>query len=145
MAADSSAMLLPDPFALTPDPAVYLPRPATEAALADVLRSVNNSRTRTALIGPPGLGKTLMLHLIAVRAEDKFKTVYLPYAALPPEELSAWALNLLGAPETSDPVAVLCSSAKRLRERGFPLLLTVDDAGAMPVATARWMGDVLND
>jgi hypothetical protein len=93
-----------DPFAITPDPEVYVPRAATEAARKELLRSACNPAKTSALIGPPGLGKTLLLELLAQQVPDDMQTVYLPYAALPPVELCAWALGLLGSPVADDPI-----------------------------------------
>ncbi|MBW2577602.1 MAG: AAA family ATPase [Deltaproteobacteria bacterium] len=134
-----------DPFAITPDPNVYVPRTATETARKDLLRSASNPRKTTALIGPPGLGKTLLLHLLVEEAPEDLQTVYLPYAALPPEELCGWALGLLGLPENGDSIGALQAHSRDLSERGSSLLLLIDDAGAMPVATARWAGELVQN
>ncbi|MCH7645065.1 MAG: AAA family ATPase [Myxococcales bacterium] len=127
-----------DPFGITPDPSVYVPRAATETARKELLRSACNPAKTTALIGPPGLGKTLLLHLLAEDAPEDIKTVYLPYATLPPEELCASALRLLDSSVAGDPIAVLQAFSRDLREQGSSLLMLIDDAGAMPIATARW-------
>jgi hypothetical protein len=134
-----------DPFAITPDPNVYVPRTATETARKELLRSACNPRKTTALIGPPGLGKTLLLHLLVEEAPEDLQTVYLPYAALPPEELCGWALGLLGLPGTGDSIGALQAHSRDLSERGSSLLLLIDDAGAMPVATARWAGELVQN
>jgi len=137
--------LTSDPFAITPDPEVYVPRAATETARKELLRSACNPAKTTALIGPPGLGKTLLLHLLAREAPDEMQCVYLPYAALPPEELCAWALGLLGLPNADDPIGALQAFGRDLREQGASLLITIDDAGAMPIATARWAGEFVEN
>ncbi|MBW2542896.1 MAG: AAA family ATPase [Deltaproteobacteria bacterium] len=134
-----------DPFAITPDPNVYVPRSATETARRDLLRSACNPAKTTALIGPPGLGKTLLLHLLVKEAPEDLQTVYLPYAALPPEELCSWALGLLGLPGSEDPIEALRAHGRALSERGASLLLLIDDAGAMPIATARWAGELVRN
>lgn len=130
-----------DPFAITPDPEVYVPRAATEAARKALLRSACNPAKTTALIGPPGLGKTLLLHLLGQEAPDDMQTVYLPDAALPPAELCAWALGLLGSPVAADPIGALQAFGRDLREQRSSLLILIDDVGAMPIATARWAGE----
>ena len=56
----SSPIALPDPFGLTADPDGYVPRPATEEALAALLKTLREGRRPAALLGPPGLGKTLL-------------------------------------------------------------------------------------
>jgi hypothetical protein len=134
-----------DPFAITPDPGVYVPRAATETARRELLRSACNPAKTTALIGPPGLGKTLLLHLLAEEVPEDMQTVYLPYAALPPAELCAWALGLLGSPAGDDPIGALQALGRDLRERGSSLLMSIDDAGAMPIATARWAGELVEN
>jgi hypothetical protein len=73
------------------------------------------------------------------------QTVYLPYAALPPAELCAWTLGLLGSPATDDPIGALQALSRDLREQGSSLLILIDDAGAMPIATARWAGELLQN
>jgi type II secretory pathway predicted ATPase ExeA len=134
-----------DPFAITPDPGVYVPRASTETARHELLRSACNPEKTTALIGPPGLGKTLLLHVLAEEAPEDMQTVYLPYAALPPTEFCAWALGLLGSPAADDPIETLQALGRELRERGSSLLMLVDDAGAMPIATARWVGELVQN
>jgi len=122
-----------------------VPRVATETAREDLLRSACNPAKTTALIGPPGLGKTLLLHLLAREVPEDMQTAYLPYAALPPAELCAWALGLLGLPAADDPIAALQAFGGDLREQGLSLLILIDDAGAMPIATARWAGEFVQN
>jgi type II secretory pathway predicted ATPase ExeA len=134
-----------DPFAITPDPGVYVPREATETARKELLRSACNPAKTSALIGPPGLGKTLLLHLLAEEVPEETQTVYLPYAALPPAEICAWTLGLLGSPVAENPIAALQALSRDLHEQGSSLLLLIDDAGAMPIATARWAGEFVQN
>jgi type II secretory pathway predicted ATPase ExeA len=134
---------LPDPFGLTADPDGYVPRAATEQALAALCATLREGRRPAALLGPPGLGKTLLLHLVARRLDDRLRSIYLPYAALPLDELCAWGLSLLGISQSSDTIGDLTQMAHELLSRGSGLLLLVDDAGAMPLPTARKLGDLV--
>ena len=139
----SAPAALPDPFGLTADPDSYVPRDATERALGALVKTLRDGRRPAALIGPPGLGKTLLLHLAGQRLNDRLRSVYLPYAALPLDELCAWALSLLGFSQSDDTIGDLIQTASNLFARGSGLLLLVDDGGAMPLATARKLGDLV--
>lgn len=135
--------VLPDPFALTANLAAYVPRAATERALAELEGAIRTGRNPAALTGPPGLGKTLLLHLVAARLGRELHPVYLPYGALPPYELAALALGMLDRPHTDDdPAAALRAFADELHAEGSALLLLVDDASSMPLETARWLGEL---
>ena len=135
--------LLLDPFANVPDADVYVPRDATDLSLRMLLESVRSSGKCTALIGPSGLGKSLLLQTLAARVRDEWETVYLSHAALPPQELGAWALRLLGSPSADDPAAALRAFGKHLLEEQSALLIMIDDAGALPDDTARWVGRLI--
>jgi len=118
-----------------------VPRAEIEAALGRILRAVEEQRRPAVLTGPAGLGKTLLLHLVAERARRPWRPVYLPYATLSPEGLCAWALSALGEPPGDSPAEALDAVLRELRQRGAGVLLLVDDAGAMPRETAGWLRD----
>ena len=139
----SAAATSRDPFGLTADIEGYVPREATEQALASLVATLRDGRRPAALIGPPGLGKTLLLHLVARRLDDRLRAIYLPYAALPLDELCAWALSLLGFSQSDDTIGDLIQTASQLFSRGSGLLLLIDDASAMPLPTARKLGDLV--
>ncbi|HVP29980.1 MAG TPA: AAA family ATPase [Myxococcota bacterium] len=128
-----------DPFGPTADAASYVARPETERVLEDLAGWALQDRPAALLVGPPGIGKTLILRVLERRLEAVCRCVALPYAALPAQELCAWALGLLGepAPSAGDAEATLVSTAERLARTGRPLLVLVDDASAMPADTAR--------
>jgi type II secretory pathway predicted ATPase ExeA len=132
-----------DPFGLTADPERYVPREATEQALAALEQTLREGRRPAALVGPPGLGKTLLLHMVGMRLDDRLRPVYLPYAALPLDELCAWALSLLGFSHSDDTIGDLMQTASQQNARGSGLLLLIDDASAMPLPTARKLGDLV--
>jgi general secretion pathway protein A len=134
---------LREPFGVTADPAAYVPRDATEDALAALARALEAGNGLAALHGPPGIGKSLLLRVLARRVAARLQTVFLPYGALEAGELFAWALGLLDLRGAEDAGAALLEHAARLRARDSGLLLLVDDADAMPAETARALVDAV--
>jgi type II secretory pathway predicted ATPase ExeA len=125
-----------DPFRVTADPAAYLPREATESALARLEDGLRRGCRVLVLSGPPGQGKTLLLHVLARRLERAFRSLYLPYASLDWRDLCAWVLGLLGEPAGAFPDRELLGSARHSAQAGRPLLLLVDEASSIPLETA---------
>ncbi len=135
-------------FGETANPGDYVPRAATEDALLELERLVRAGRT-TALTAPPGLGKSLLLRLLARRLAPEFCALFLPYGAVTLEELCAWTLGLLDGPGPDpgpdDPLRALLLEARRRAEQGELLLLLIDDAGSMPVETARELSALVRE
>jgi type II secretory pathway predicted ATPase ExeA len=128
------------PFGETANPDEYVPRGATEAALHELERLVSQARP-AALISAPGLGKTLLLHLLARRLGYRLRFLYLPYGAMPLEELCAWALGRLQEPSEGNPTEALLRCATAWRSQGgSALVLTIDDASSLTLETARALG-----
>ncbi|HVH06211.1 MAG TPA: AAA family ATPase [Myxococcota bacterium] len=125
-----------DPFALTADAAAYLPREATESALGRLEDGFRRGRRVQVLSGPPGLGKTLLSHVLAARLAATFRSVYLPYASLGWTDLCTWILGLLGEPPGAFPDRELLASARRSALAGRPLLLVLDEASGIPPEAA---------
>ena len=81
------------PFKNTVDAAAYIPRAETDRVLARIEEAVERGDPITALVGPPGLGKSLLLHVLAERLSLRFRTAYVPFATVPAEEVYSWLLS----------------------------------------------------
>jgi type II secretory pathway predicted ATPase ExeA len=132
-----------DPFSDNPDPALYVPRDATERALASLLDCVTAPGRHALLLSPPGTGKTLLLHLLETRLPSGLGAVYVPNPVLDPSELSTWTLGRLGSPRFPDPDGVLRAYAAHRAQCGGALVWLIDDADLLPPATARWLLDAV--
>jgi type II secretory pathway predicted ATPase ExeA len=131
-----------DPFGDTCDPRLYVPRAATEEALAALRASVAAGRGVTVLSGPAGLGKTMLLRVLATQLVGA-RCVYLGYPSLGIEELARVALDALG--ELADPSrAAERLAAAAQRGPGSRVVLLVDDASALPLPTARALRAIVN-
>jgi type II secretory pathway predicted ATPase ExeA len=126
-----------DPFGLSSDASLYLPRPAAEEALGQVLSYLRVGATQIALVGPDGIGKTLLLRVIASRLEGAVRVVDVPYPALPADEVASWVLNLMGVAPSPDPERTLVQRARQLREEGSGLVILLDDAVSTPLPSLR--------
>ncbi|HEX5066545.1 MAG TPA: ATP-binding protein [Myxococcota bacterium] len=132
----SDARVAGEAFALTSDPGAYVPSPERERALAQ-MASALMAGSVPCLEGPTGIGKTLLLQLLAQRVSDRFDPLYLPYPMLSTPELCTLAIGLLGHELTPDPEATLLRIAAQRAARGRPLLLLIDDATSLPPDSAR--------
>jgi type II secretory pathway predicted ATPase ExeA len=140
----SSQAAASDPFGTTANPAHYVPRPATDRALDELERHLRGGARCVALVGPPGLGKTLLLKVLGEQLADVFQVARLPYPALSGAELCAWVLAALGAPEAADPEGALLDLAFRSAAGGREILLLVDDASALPPGAARSLATLVD-
>jgi hypothetical protein len=141
MSGTSGERVARDPFGPAASPSAYVPFAATEQALREIEASLRAGRV-AALIGPPGLGKSLLFHRLASQ-ERQLQALYVPYCTLSLAELSSFALGLLGWSGGPDPVVALAQHARSLGARRSGVLLLIDDAGAMPLETAFGLEGVL--
>lgn len=136
-----SQTTIAEPFALTTSPAVYLPRPDTERALDELEEWVENGTTSSIWItGPPGMGKTLLLRVLADRLTGRRLCVYILYPVLDPKQLATWVLDALGELVGDAPQDRIAGLAEQRAEQGG-LLLLIDDAMWMPPATRSALDD----
>jgi type II secretory pathway predicted ATPase ExeA len=125
----------PDPFSLTANPNLYVRRSATERALEELEARIERGARTVVLIGPAGIGKTLLLRVLAERLRPRYRVACLPYPALPPAALCRWALQLLGDARAEDPERELTERAQQESAAGRPVVLLLDDVDSMPPST----------
>jgi len=125
------------PFETPVDAGAYVPRRETEQALRRLVDAVLDGDRPAALVGPPGLGKTLLLHRLAVRVAAALRPVLVADAARPAAAICAEVLARLGMPATGDPEAALLAHARRYADRDSALLILLDDAHRASPETAR--------
>ena len=127
---------LPDPFAIQADPALYVPRRATEEALDELERGLAGApQGAVCFTGPPGIGKSLLLRVLAAELAERYTTAYLPYARLPAGGLWMCVATELGLDAGRDPKRAVRRLLGELAAARRMLLLQVDDASALPAET----------
>jgi len=120
-----STVAASDPFESTANPARYVPRPATERVLRTIEQALEDQAGPVALTGPTGLGKTMLLHVLAERLAGRFRIVRVPYPALSGPELCRWVLEGLDEPASvagDDPEGALLDLAFRGAAGGREIL-----------------------
>ena len=129
-----------DPFGRTADPARYVPRDASERALEALERGIERSPHAVLLEGPAGMGKTLLLRILAEQLGARWRPTYLPYPRLDVASLCRWVLDDIGLESGADPIATFMALAEELaREGQAGLALLIDDAQHLPDETLAWL------
>ncbi|MDP6980196.1 MAG: AAA family ATPase [Myxococcota bacterium] len=118
------------------DPHGYIPRRASEEVLRCLSSLVRDGEPAVVLHGPSGIGKTMLMRVLAERFEDERRVAYVPLSDAPAPELTHRVLDELSEPATDDPAADLVRVASSA-SRGEPrLLVLVDHADLAPIASS---------
>lgn len=151
-AAQSLAQASRRAFSETSDPDAYVERAATANALAAIeawLDADALGSTVAAIVGTPGIGKTMLLRVVAARLFDTppllagtlaaahARALYVPHPGLTPVDLATWVHAQLGRPCPALPDAAAAGTALLALGGSLPLVLLVDDADAMPPETTQ--------
>jgi hypothetical protein len=121
-----------------PSPDAYVPRAEAEGALEVIETALRGGSPLAALVGPPGVGKTLLLRVLERRWAPR--ALFAPLAAFSPTELSQWVLALAGENSGDDPEAALRRWLDARAGQGASVRLLLDEAQSIPIETARWLG-----
>jgi type II secretory pathway predicted ATPase ExeA len=128
-------------FVATTDPRRYVPRAATDAALLWLERRVVGGEAPAALLcGDAGMGKSLLLRVLALRLRDRFRAVAVPALDVDAATLCTMVLDHLKTDPGDDAERALLLHAAKLESRGSGLLLLIDDAQRLSLATAGRLG-----
>lgn len=123
------------PFENGADARAYYPGESHQAALLKLRYVIENRHGAALLAGGYGVGKTLLVRLLAEQLSDRFKPLaHLVYPQMPADELLAFLAAELGAaPPTSSPT--VADSVQRLQQRltgaaqeGRHVVVAIDDA-----------------
>jgi len=125
-----------NPFVQNGDPRRYLPRPACETALAELERALRAGALATLLAGPAGIGKSLLLRVLAHRLRRDFRVVLVPGLRLAAHQICDWALELLRTARSEDPERDLAMQAADWKRRGSALVIAIHDAHELSPETA---------
>ena len=123
-----------------PDPALYVPSTEMEQALATAEGALRSGERPVVVTGPPGIGKTLLLRLLAARGAAPDHFLYVPFLAFPADDLARWLLGLLGARARTE--RTLLGRLRARRKEGGRTVLLVDEAQAIPPETAGRLADL---
>ncbi len=94
--------LAEQPFGVTPNPRYLYMTPTHREAMASILYAVMENRGFSALIAPPGMGKTTLLFELLQRFNHSMRTVFLFQFQPSPEGLLRNLLAELGIPDEGE-------------------------------------------
>ena len=122
-----------NPFSLTPDPACFFPNPHHEDALATLIDSLHKHQGMGALLGEAGLGKTLLLRVYLMLAQQRqYESVYVAYTDLTFRTLLQTLYQALGLDFATATLDMLLAACQQ-----YPVILGIDDAHLMPTLTLK--------
>ena len=96
-----------------------------------------------AAIGVEGSGKTALLRALREAPPARSLCVPVPIPTLEPGDFARWCLHALGEVPSASSMAALQHRGEREASRGRQLLLLIDDADRLPLATAEALGGLL--
>lgn len=132
-------------FVASANPRRYLARPATEEALALLERRVVGDRAEaTLLVGPPGIGKSMLLRVLAQRlrstVRSTLRSVTLGAGDIDAPTLCAFVLDQLHRDASDDPEQAILLLAADWSAKRSALVIAIDAAERLPLETAGRLG-----
>jgi len=128
--------LAEQPFGVTPDPRFLYMTPTHREAMASILYGVMENRGFSALIAPPGMGKTTLLFELFKRCGQSMRTVFLFQFQPTPEMLLRNLLAELGILDEGKDFAGMQEKLNQtiLQEakQGKRIVVVVDETQSLP-------------
>lgn len=123
------------PFEATNDPAFYYPVAAHHAARLKIQYAIECRRAAALLVGPPGIGKSLLVHSLTKQLTEASSTpiARIDYPLLSSEEMlcslaCAWSTSPYKGKTSEEHLRQLTATLQGLRESGKHGLLIVEEA-----------------
>jgi ATPase subunit of ABC transporter with duplicated ATPase domains len=128
-------------FVANADTRRYLPRPATEEALVLLEQRVVVERAEaTLLVGPPGIGKSMLLRVLAQRLRRTLRSVTLGAGDIDAPTFCSFVLDQLHRDASEDPEQAILLLAADFSAKRSALVIAIDAAERLPLATAGRLG-----
>ena len=137
------------PFRLRPDADFLYSGPEYLRARVNVLAALRSSSRVVLLMGPPGVGKTMLVEDVLREITGQFAPCRINQPHISATELiQALLLQLGAAPADAEanrsrPLAELTESLGHVEVRDVAPLLVVDDAQLLSASTLRMFGEIL--
>ncbi len=133
-------LLQQKPFTLTPNTEFFFNQKSHRNALNTLLLALRHSEGFIKIVGEVGTGKTLLCRKLLSMLGDDFITAYIPNPYLTPDELKGFLAEEIGLSVTERQASyqILSDIYRRLiqlAKKGKQVVLVIDEAQAMPIAT----------
>jgi general secretion pathway protein A len=137
------------PFSAAPDPECLFVSASHKTALQDVMRGIEERCGLIVLVGDAGLGKTTLLYaFLAVRDDQRLKTIYLFYPRLSIHEVLRIVYQEFGLEEPpADPAEMIDTLRRVLIEeykKSRNCVLIIDEAQNIPAQTLEYLLQLAN-
>lgn len=128
--------LAEQPFGVTPNPRFLYLTPTHREAIASIVYGVMENRGFTALVAPPGMGKTTLMFELLQRFQDSVRTVFLFQFQPTPEGLLRSLLGELEVPHEALSFEAMQEKLNELTlqesKKGKRIVVVVDEAQNFP-------------
>ena len=126
-----------NPFEESVDRRGYVPRAACQNVLGHLERQIRAGVPAILLRGPTGIGKSMLLAVLHQRMAEGWQVAHVAVSPSPSMEISHRILDQLEVNADDDPSSALVAAARRSAASGRRVLVIIDQANHVPVASSR--------